>query len=231
MGVGDDSCEAANPDAWVAKIQKALQIAESRELIGDRAIIEALFASATVTQGKVDQAFIIFRKALEDSIDSKREVLQADILVSLASEGQLKGNIQAAVDLVTQAASLSEKTGNLYGKARALGELGRLRMLQGKSEEASRLIDEALNIDRLNGYKFESLHLVYRASYLNSIGKKGESFNAREGRDGDGVAVGMMAFGRSQIPIRAHFRCAPQRAVRKQSCFQAVALRRISTDA
>ena len=114
LGVGDDSCKAANPDAWVAKIQKVLHIAESRELIGDRAIVEALFASASITQGNVDQAFIIFRKALEDSIDSKREVLQADILVSLASEGQLKGNVQAAVDLVTQAASLSEKTGNLY---------------------------------------------------------------------------------------------------------------------
>lgn len=178
LGVGDDSCKAANPDAWVEKVQKALQIAEARELTGDRAIVEALLASASITQGSLDQAFIIFRKALQDSIDSKREVLQADILVSLASEGQLKGNTQDAIDLVTQAASLSEKTGNLYGKARALGELGRLRLLQGKSEEASRLIDEALNIDRLNGYKFESLHLVYRASYLGLTGKEGEAIES-----------------------------------------------------
>src|SRR5205807_2001858 len=78
LGVGDDSCKAANPDAWVEKVQKALQIAESRELIGDRAIVEAMLASASITQGNIDQAFIIFRKALQDSIDAKREVLEAD---------------------------------------------------------------------------------------------------------------------------------------------------------
>lgn len=178
LGVGDDSCKVANPDAWVAKIQKALQIAESRELIGDKAVVEALFASASITQGNLDQAFIIFRKALQDSIDAKREVLEADILVSLASEAQLKGNTQEAIDVVTRAVSLSEKTGNLYGKARALGELGRLRLLQGKYDEASRLFDEALNIDRLNGYKFESLHLVYRGSYLGLIGKEDEAIES-----------------------------------------------------
>jgi len=178
LGVGDDSCKAANPDAWVEKVQKALQIAESRELIGDRAIVEAMLASASITQGNIDQAFIIFRKALQDSIDAKREVLEADILVSLASEGQMKGNTQEAVDLVTRAVSLSEKTGNLYGKARGLGELGRLRLLLGKYDEASSLIDEALNIDRLNGYKFESLHLVYRGSYLGLIGKEDPAIEA-----------------------------------------------------
>lgn len=171
LGVGDDSCRAANPDAWVEKVQRALQIAENRGLIGDRAIVAALFASASITQGSLDQAFIILRKALQDSIDAKRDVVEADILVSLASEGQLKGNSQDAVDLVTRAVSLSEKTGNLYGKARALGELGRLRLAEGKYDEASGLIDEALNIDRLNGYKFEALHLVYRGSYLALTGK------------------------------------------------------------
>jgi len=180
LGVGDDSCKAANPDAWVEKVQKALQIAESRELVGDRAVVEALLASASIMQGNIDQAFIIFRKALQDSIDAKREILEADILVSLASEGQLKGNTQEAVDLVTSAVSLSEKTANLYGKARALGELGRLRMLLGKYDEASSLIDEALNIDRLNGYKFESLHLVYRASYLGVIGKEDQAIESLE---------------------------------------------------
>ncbi len=171
LGVGDDSCKAANPDAWVEKVQRALQIAENRGLIADKAIVRALLGSASITQGNLDQAFIILRKALQDSIDAKREVLEADILVSLASEGQLKGNSQQAVDLVTRAVSLSEKTGNLYGKARALGELGRLRLAEGKYDEASAHIDEALNIDRLNGYKFESLHLVYRGSYLGLTGK------------------------------------------------------------
>src|SRR5947209_6819486 len=51
LGVGEDSCKLADPDAWMEKIQRALQIAENRGLIGDRAIVEALFASASITQG------------------------------------------------------------------------------------------------------------------------------------------------------------------------------------
>jgi tetratricopeptide (TPR) repeat protein len=120
LRVGDDSCKLADPDAWTERIQKALQIAESRELVGDRAIVEALLASALITQGNTDQAFIVFRKALQDSIDAKREVVEADIPISLASERQMKGNSQEAIDLVTQAVSLSERTGSLSMGTRAV---------------------------------------------------------------------------------------------------------------
>ena len=104
-------------------------------------------------------SFLLFQKALQDSIGSKRPVLQADILVSLSSEAQMKGNTQGAIDLIHQALYLSERSGNLYGKARALGELGKLELQSGKNDEAASLIDQALDIDKLNGYKFEALHL------------------------------------------------------------------------
>ena len=161
------------PDAsqeWAESIQKAWQLADDRGLIGDRAIAEATFASFLIGQGKFEGAFVAFQKALQDSIDVKNAVLEADILLSLAFEAQMKGNNQKALDLVMRGLAISERTGNLYEKARALGEFGRLKLIMGKTSEAAHPIDEALNIDRLNGYRFECLHLVYRGYYLGLTG-------------------------------------------------------------
>ena len=169
-----DSCKP-NGASWVERLEKAVQIANARELTGDLAVLEASLASAVFVQGNAEQALLLFQKALQDSIDAKRQVLQADILISLSSGAQMKGNTEEAMDLVRQALSLSEKSGNLYGKARALGELAKLELQKGNNDEAASLIDQALDIDKLNGYKFEALHLFYKGSYLGIIGKEEEA--------------------------------------------------------
>src|SRR5882762_4835489 len=174
LGLDDKSCKP-NGIAWTEKLEKALQMANSRGLVGDRGLLEASLASAYIVQGNTERAFLLFQKALQDSIDAKRQVLQADILVSISSEAQMKGNTQGAMDIIHQALSLSERSGNLYGKARALGELGKLELQSGKNDEAASLIDQALDIDKLNGYKFEALHLFYKASYQGVIGKEDEA--------------------------------------------------------
>jgi CHAT domain-containing protein/cytochrome c-type biogenesis protein CcmH/NrfG len=53
-----------------------------------------------------------------------------------------------------------------------------MMLIQGKTEEAARTIDEALSIDRLNGYRFEAIHLVYRATYLGMAGKLDEAMDS-----------------------------------------------------
>jgi CHAT domain-containing protein len=153
-------------------IQKALSLADSRGLIGDRAIAEATLAPTLVGEGKIEMAFLTFQKALQDSMDAKNEVLEADILIALASEAQMKGNTQRSLELVSRALSLAERNGSLYEKAHALGELGRVKLLMGKTGEAASAIDEALNIDKLNGYKFEALDLVYKSIYLGLTGRE-----------------------------------------------------------
>ena len=164
------SCKSRNPDERVKRIEEALQIANDRGLIRDRAVVEAILGSALVGEGKIEMAFIAFEKALEDSIAAKNEVLEADILNALASEGEVKGNNQKALELLSRALTLSEKNGSLYEKARTLGAIGRLQLLTGKTSEAQNSIEEALNIDRLNGYRFEALHLVYRAYFFGLAG-------------------------------------------------------------
>ena len=86
-----ESCKP-NGAAWTEKLENALQMANSRGLVGDRALIEASLASAVFVQGNAEQALLLFQKALQDSIDAKRQVLEADILISLSSEAQMKGD-------------------------------------------------------------------------------------------------------------------------------------------
>jgi CHAT domain-containing protein/tetratricopeptide (TPR) repeat protein len=169
------SCKALNPGDLRASIDKALTIAESRGLIRDRALVEATLGSLLIGDGKIEMAFLSFEKALQDSIDSQNEIAEADILISLASEAELKGNKDKALELLTRALTLSNKNASLYEKARALGSIGRLNMLGGKLEEARNSLDEALAIERLNGYTFEAQHLVYKASYLGLTGHEAQA--------------------------------------------------------
>ena len=167
----NSSCDRFSSNDFVDRLRKALEITERRELIHDRALIEASLAGAYIGQAKIELGFTTFQKALQDAIDSNNGVLEADIVIALAAEAQMKGNIPQAMDLILRALSISEKSGSLYEKAHALGELGKLKLTQGKTEEAAQSIDEALQIDKLNGYRFEATHLVYRGAYLGLSGK------------------------------------------------------------
>jgi CHAT domain-containing protein/uncharacterized protein HemY len=172
------TCQRSDPTEMVERVQKAIHIAEVRGLIRDRALAEATLASAYIGQAKIELAFATFQKALQDAIDSKNTVLETDILIVLASEAQLKGNTDHAADLLLRAKNLAESNGSLYEKARALGELGKLRLAQGKTDEGVRWVDEALQIDRLNGYRFEAIHLVYQGTYFGLAGKVDEALDA-----------------------------------------------------
>lgn len=172
------TCDQASADERFGGLQTAVSLADKRGLVGDRALAEAFLASAQIGRGDLDLGFTTARKALQDSIDAKNEVLHADILLSLAGDAQIKGRSLDAVDLVSQALKIAEKAGSLYEKARALGELGKLQLGQGKTSEAAKSIDEALNIDKINGYQFEAIHLVYRGIDLGMTGKVDEALSS-----------------------------------------------------
>lgn len=120
-------------------------------------VLQTVLGSALIGEGKFDLAFLAFQKALQDSIDIKNEVLEADILLSLASEAQIKGNNQKALDLVSRALTISERNANLYEKARGLGELGRLKLLMGKTSEAANVLPQ-LELERTHEKRTKALH-------------------------------------------------------------------------
>src|SRR5690348_6070928 len=57
------SCDRININDTIAKIEKALKIADDRGLIRDRALVEATLASAQIGQSKIELAFTTFQKA------------------------------------------------------------------------------------------------------------------------------------------------------------------------
>jgi CHAT domain-containing protein len=172
-----NSCKYQSSNERLERIQKALQIADDRGLTRDRALVEAFLGSALISEGKSELAFLTFEKAFQDSIDSKNEILEADILNALASQAELRGNNQKSLELLSRALTLADKNGSLYEKARALGATGRLQFLTGNTTEAQKSISEALNIDKLNGYKFEALHLVYQSYLLLLSGRNDQAMD------------------------------------------------------
>jgi len=164
------SCEFSAADL-VERARKAVQIADARGLVRDRALAIDMLASAYVSQGDLELAFATFQKAMQDAVDSKNGVLEADILITLALEAQTKGDTAHALELLSRALSISGNSGSLYERSRALGELGKLKLFAGKTDEGVRAIAEALEIDKLNGYRLEGLHLAYRGIYLGLVGK------------------------------------------------------------
>ena len=173
-GLLDDSattCSQLNVDNKLDRLQKAISLADQRGLIGDRGLAEATLASAYISRGDLELGFTTAKKAMQDAIDARNKVLEADLLVSLAAEARVRGNTQEAIDLLSKSLNTSAKAGSFYEKAHALGELGVVQLGQGKSAEAASSIDEALKIDTLNGFAFEAIHLVYRGYYLGMTGK------------------------------------------------------------
>jgi hypothetical protein len=69
------SCSQSSISDRIDRLQEALKIADSRELIRDRALVEANLASAFVSDAKIELAFTTFQRALQDAVESKNGVL------------------------------------------------------------------------------------------------------------------------------------------------------------
>jgi CHAT domain-containing protein/tetratricopeptide (TPR) repeat protein len=146
-----------------ADSKEALELAEKKGLVKDRAIAEESVASGYFAIGKIDESLKLYQASLEHAEVSSNLVLQADALVALSALPQLQENLTGALELLEKAQTLAERSRNPYIRTRVLGERGRILIASGHVEEGRKLVEEALNIDRVNGYNFEALHSVYEA--------------------------------------------------------------------
>jgi CHAT domain-containing protein len=155
--------DSGNYEAAFSNSRKALQLAQKKGLLRDKAIAEAWVAAGNFSSGKVEDSLKLYQSSLQDAIESSNVVLEADVLVTIATLLQIRGNSKSELDLLATALDRANQSKNLYVKARVLGELGHVQVLSGKTDEGRKSIEEALRIDKANGYKFESLHSVYLA--------------------------------------------------------------------
>lgn len=152
-----------NDGECLTSLQKALELATKEKSLGDRGIVEDKLAVYYFMQGKLEDAKSQWVNSLSDGMAVSNLVLQADVLVALATLQQVSGHLDQAMNTVNQALDSSRKSKSLYIESRVLGELGRLQLLAGKQADARASIEEALQIDRFNRYDWEADHLLYMA--------------------------------------------------------------------
>lgn len=163
LDAASHSADVGNYEESFATLQKALEFATEQKSAGDKAIVEDHLAVAYFTQGKINDAKSQWLNSLSDGIAASNLVLQADVLVALSALSQQEGDLNQSVRLATQALDVARKSKNLYIQSRALGELGHMQLLMGKPVDARASLDEALQMDHLNGYNWEAGHLLYLA--------------------------------------------------------------------
>jgi CHAT domain-containing protein len=163
LDAANHSADLGNYEECFATLQTALDFSTRRNSLGDKAIVEDHLAVAYFTQGKLNDAKSQWLSSLSDGIAVSNLVLQADVLVALSALSQQEGDLNQSLRLANQALDLARKSKNLYIQSRALGELGHLQLLMGRPVDARASLDEALQMDRLNGYNWEAGHLLYLA--------------------------------------------------------------------
>src|ERR1700677_1829506 len=167
----EKSGKLGNDVECLTTLQKALELATKQKSLVDRGIVEESLAVYYFTQGKLEDSKTQCVYALSDGMAVSNTVLQADVLVALATLQQTSGHLNQAMKTVNQALDLSRKSKSLYLESRVLGELGRLQLLAGRQADARASIEEALQIDRVNGYSWEAGHLLYLA-WVNAAESK-----------------------------------------------------------
>jgi len=159
----EKSAKLGNDGECLTSLQKALELATKQKSLADKGIVEDKLAVYYFIQGKLEDARSQWVNSLSDGMAVSNLVLQADVLVALATLQQASGHLDQAMKTVNQALDLSRKSKSLYLESRVLGELGRLQLLAGKQADARASIEEALQIDRVNRYDWEAGHLLYMA--------------------------------------------------------------------
>ena len=170
----EKSGHEGNYPELLRQLLKAFDLSLKKGIVADKALIEAKLGEAYAIHGKLEDAKQQWSNAFADSLTTGNLVLQADALVALSSMAQATGNTSEALDFVSKAVDLARKSKNLWIQSRCLGELGSLQLSQGKSVEARASVEEALRIDRLNGYTWEASHLFYLAQVFASDASKSD---------------------------------------------------------
>lgn len=145
------------------QLQKALDLCVNKNLHSDKALLEAKIAASYVVRGDIEHAKQYWLSADADSMAVGNLVLQADALIALSGIAKSYQKMDEALELATQAMEIARKSKNLWIQSHCLGELGNLQLAIGKTSDARASVEEALRIDRLNQYDFESIHLLYLA--------------------------------------------------------------------
>jgi len=105
-----------------------------------------------LTQGKMKEAFSMFKKALDISVELNNQPLRIDALSSLAGLYLLTEELSKAKEAISQGLKMA-KTRLIRRKATLLNHLGNLKIKEGDPIEAEKILHESLSLNESIGNK------------------------------------------------------------------------------
>ena len=155
--------ENGDYDQAIREVEKALQLSVEKNLRTDRALLEDTLARTYILRGDISRAKDYLVSAETLASETGNLVLKAEILATLSNIARIERDPQKAQEFAGQAVDLARKSKNLWIQAFCLGELAELQMSEGQRREARTNLEDALRIDKLNHYEFETRHSLYMA--------------------------------------------------------------------
>ena len=109
LAAAESKSEAGENESAFADSRAALELAEKKGLVGDRAIAEESVASGYFASGRLDESLKLYQESLQDAIDSSNLVLQADALVALSTLPSAPRQFAGSIRVFGQSARSSQR--------------------------------------------------------------------------------------------------------------------------
>jgi tetratricopeptide (TPR) repeat protein len=156
-----DKWDSGDSEGALQIAKKAWDLCQSSRLESDLPIAGLQLSALFISKGALDAGRDLLNKSLEAAAERSNVVLEAQILIGLASFRELSGDRKGALETNTRALQKAQLGKSLYVQARAFGELGRMWLAAGILKDARSSLRAALDIDKANHYSLEALHEVY----------------------------------------------------------------------
>lgn len=153
-------------DGVSAILGQALMECTARKLRRDCALVHGANSAAQLAAGKFDAAKAQLQQSLEIAIDIGDLALEAEFLDSIGTLTLVSGDPKGAISIWTDALAKARAGKTLYVQSEIEGNLARQHFYMGDLKEAEGDLDDALQIDELNGYGLKRIHNVYKAYSL-----------------------------------------------------------------
>jgi len=164
---------SASDDKAIGYFQQNLELAKNLPSSNNKvtAITSAYthLGSANAFLGKYDKAIEYYEEVLavlrsikEPQFEKINRQIEGANLQSLSAAYASKGNIKKSVKYAQESLAIARENNNLYGKAGALGNLGRTLFLAGNLPEAEKTLREAIKI-------FESVRISLGEKDLQKV--------------------------------------------------------------